>query len=302
MENQSSPGQHGPGADAAGVPRPSGTRSAADPGPVVGFVGAGSMGGPMVERLLAAGHTVHLFARRPAVAESLSALGATLEPSVAAVAARADTLILCPFSQDQLAEITDGPDGALRHLPSSAVLVQHATIAPSAIRELTARGRERGVEVLDAPINGTSDATRAGRLAVLIGGDEAAADRVEPLLRTYAATVLRTGDVGSASATKLINNLLFAAHVQTAIEAINLGASLGLEGTGLLNALAAGVGNSYVVELLRTVGDVEVFTEKALPYMRKDTALIVRLAADLGLDTGLLGEIVNTGPATLVAT
>ncbi|WP_261574319.1 NAD(P)-dependent oxidoreductase [Frankia gtarii] len=273
--------------------------SPADRSPLtVGFIGAGSMGAPMVERLLAAGHAVHLYARRSDVSARFTDLGAQLGSSATAVAGAADVLIVCPFSQAQLFEILVS-GGALAAMRPGSVLVQHATVSPTAVRELAAQAAAGEVAVLDAPVSGTSDSIRAGRLTVLVGGDKDAADLVEPLLGAYSATVVRTGEVGSASIVKLVNNLTFAAHVQTAIAADTLGRSLGLDTNLLMGALSVCSANSAAIQALGILGSPEAFAQFALPYLRKDVALIEQVAADLGLDVGLLGDIVRNGPAVL---
>ncbi|KJE20514.1 beta-hydroxyacid dehydrogenase, 3-hydroxyisobutyrate dehydrogenase [Frankia torreyi] len=267
----------------------------------VGFVGAGSMGAPMIERLLAADVPVHLYARRAEVRARFAGLGAVVEPSLAAVAAAAEVLIVCPFSAIQLAEIVGGPDGLLAHATPGSVVVQHATVPTAAIRQLAADAATRDVTVLDAPISGTSATILAGRLTVLIGGTAAAADRVEPLLAAYASTIVRTGEVGSATTVKLINNLTFAAHAQTAAAAVQLGEKLGIRSGDLLTAITACSADSAVFRHLQAIGGVEEFLAMAGPYLRKDVAAVEEVTAALGLDTGILGEVVQSGPLPLTA-
>lgn len=273
-----------------------------DHGLRVGFIGAGSMGGSMVQRLLAADAEVHLFARRPEVRERFAELGAVIEESVAAVARSTDLVIVCPFSEAQLLEIAGGPVGLLASAAPGTVVVQHATVSVSTIRRLAGDAAARGVTVLDAPISGTDESILAGRLTVLAGGDPAALERAEPALRTYSSTVVDTGDVGSATTVKLVNNLLFAAHVQTAGAAVELGRSLGLDQAGLLAALTVCSGNSFALGVLAQLGDTAVFAERAAPYLRKDVAVVEQVAGELGLDTGLLGDVVRTGPFRLTST
>lgn len=268
--------------------------------PPVGFVGAGAMGGPMVERLLAAGAEVHLYARRAEVARRFAELGAVLEPSVGALAASADVLILCPFSEDQLTAITGGSDGLLAQARPGTAIVQHATVSSAAVERLAAEATGRGITVLDAPISGRVDDILAGRLTVLIGADDdTPMSRVEPALRTYSGTVVRTGGVGSATKVKLINNLAFAAQVQIAGSVVELGEALGLARQDLLNALMVCSARSFALDALRTVGDRADFAEHAAVYLRKDVATAEKTATDLGLDIGRLGQVVRMGPFPL---
>jgi len=265
----------------------------------VGFVGAGKMGGPMVERLLGGGLEVHLFARRPQVRERFAGLGAVIEESVAAVARSAGTLIVCPFNEEQLDQIAGGPDGLMANAAPGAVVVQHATVSVARVTGLAAAGAARGVEFLDAPVSGTAEAILAGRLTVLVGGERAARERAEPTLRAYGSPVIPTGGVGTATTVKLVNNLLFAAHVQTAGAAAELAAALGIEPGRLLTAVAACSGNSFALSLLGQSGDVGQFAERVAPYLRKGVAVAERVTAELGIGTGLLGQVVHDGPFPL---
>jgi 3-hydroxyisobutyrate dehydrogenase-like beta-hydroxyacid dehydrogenase len=266
---------------------------------IVGFVGAGQMGGPMVERLLGAGLDVHLFARRPQVRERFAALGADLEDSVAAVARSASTLIVCPFDEKQLQQIVGGPDGLIGNAGLGTVVVQHATVSIAGVTGLAAAAAARGVHLLDAPVSGTAQAILAGQLTVLVGGDAAARAWAEPALRAYSSTIVPTGVVGTATKVKLLNNLLFAAHVQTAGAVVELGEALGIKPGDLLAALAACSGNSVALSVLRERGDVGRFAEGVTRYLRKDVAVAERLVSELGVGTGLLGAVVHDGPFAL---
>lgn len=265
----------------------------------VGFVGAGQIGAPMVERLLGAGLEVHLFARRAQVRERFAALGAVIEDSVTALARSASTLIVCPFDEKQLRQIADGPDGLIGNAGPGTVVVQHATVSVAGVTGLADAGAARGVRVLDAPVSGTAQAILAGQLTVLVGGDPAARTRAWPALRAYSSTIVSTGDVGTATMVKLLNNLLFAAHVQTAGAAVELGEALGIKPGGLLAALAACSGNSVALSALRERGDAGTFAEGVTRYLRKDVAVAERLVSELGVGTGLLGAIVRDGPFEL---
>jgi 3-hydroxyisobutyrate dehydrogenase-like beta-hydroxyacid dehydrogenase len=265
----------------------------------VGFIGAGSMGSPMVERLLAAGVPVHLYARRSEVAAELAALGAVTEPSAAAVAAAADIVIVCPFSEDQLDTLVRGDGGLLAVARPGTIIVQHATVSADYVVALAQEAAARDV-VLDAPISGTSDSIRVGELTVLLGGPTEAVEAVTPMLSTYCGVVLPTGTQGSASTTKLINNLVFAAHVQVAGAALELGAELGIEEARLLDAITSCSADSFAFATMRSLGSAETFAQLAAPYLRKDVGVIEREVALSGLDTGILGRIVRDGRFDLV--
>lgn len=259
----------------------------------MGFVGAGSMGAPMVTRLLAASVPVRLFARRAEVIERFAALGADIAGSVADVAACTSVAVVVPFSERQMFEIAEPMlDAANQGL----VLVQHATVSLDGIRDLAARASARGVIVLDAPISGRTEDITEGNLTVLVGGDEAAHQRAEPYLRTYSRVITRVGDVGTGTAAKLVNNLMFAAQVLGA--GLALGGELGLAADDLLTALAVCSAHSFALDTMQASG-VDRFVELAGPYLRKDVAVVETLAREHGVDLGVLGTVVRDGPFPL---
>ncbi|HEX4189499.1 MAG TPA: NAD(P)-dependent oxidoreductase [Marmoricola sp.] len=266
--------------------------------PSVGFIGAGTMGGPMVQRLIAAGTPVRLHVRRPEAAEAFRSAGAEISTDLAGIANR-DVIVLCPFSEEQLCEILEGPSGLIANAAPGTVLVQHATISVEGVERLTALAAEHGVVLLDAPISGRAEEVQAGALTVLVGGPERSVDKARPVIAAYASTILRTGDSGSATRTKLVNNILFAANAQLVADALLLGSEIGLDEGPLLEALSACSASSFALTALTQVGGVAAFAEAAGPYLRKDVDLVADSAARLGGDLALVGDVVANGPMKL---
>ncbi|GAC1395383.1 MAG: NAD(P)-binding domain-containing protein [Mycobacterium sp.] len=265
---------------------------------VIGFIGAGQLGEPMVSRLLGAGREVLVYARRADVRERLSECGASLADTVPGLAAASDILISCLFSDAQLREVGLGPDGLIANAKPDAVFVSHTTGTATTLSELTA-GSATAPVVLDAPVSGTVDHIAQGELTVLVGGPSDAVERVRPALAAYANPIVATGELGSALAIKLINNLLFAANSQLVAEAAQLGRRLGVEEDKLLAALAVCSGGSSASCYAQTAGGLEVFAELATPFLRKDVAACLNAAEAANADLGLLGDVVNTGPFDL---
>ncbi|MCW2526922.1 MAG: garR 3 [Pseudonocardiales bacterium] len=264
----------------------------------VGFVGPGQMGRPMVERLLAAGHTVSVYARRPELRAELADAGAHVVDSCRE-AATAPVVLACFFSDEQLQQASDGPDGLLAGLGPGAVLASHVTGSRATLHALSDAAAKVGAEVVSAPVSGIDDDIRAGRLTVLLGGDDDAVRRVGEVVRAYAGTLVPTGDLGSALAVKLVNNLLFAAHAQTAAEAVALGRELGVAPELLLRAVASCSGASYAAATLAKVPSIEYFAEVGGPFLRKDVAACVAELGASGAEAGLLLDVVRRGPLDL---
>jgi 3-hydroxyisobutyrate dehydrogenase-like beta-hydroxyacid dehydrogenase len=265
---------------------------------VIGFIGAGQLGEPMVTRLLGAGHDVLVYARRADVRDRLQNLGAEIADSVSEVAAASDILISCLFSDAQLRELGSGADGFIANAKPGSVFVSHTTGTSVTLTELVAELDSAPV-ILDAPVSGTADHIAKGALTVLLGGRPDAVERVRPVLTAYADPIVETGVLGTALDIKLINNLLFAANSQLTAAAAQLGERLGIDEARLLAALAVCSGGSNASSYALQTGGVDNFATIAAPFLRKDVAACLTAADEVSADLGLLGEVVHTGPLRL---
>jgi 3-hydroxyisobutyrate dehydrogenase-like beta-hydroxyacid dehydrogenase len=264
----------------------------------VGFLGAGQLGEPMVARLLTAGHEVLVHVRRDEVRARLEARGATATASVAALARDSDILISCLFSDAQLRETGLGPDGFIANAKPGSVFVSHTTGLVSTLEELRNHSPSAPV-ILDAPVSGIAEDIIAGTLTVLIGGPADAVAAVTPILAAYADPLVPTGALGSALALKLVNNLLFAANAQLLSAAAQLGSALGVDEDVLLATLQVCSAGSKAAAHAHRIGGMSRFAELAGPFLRKDVAACREAAAVAGVDLGLLGTAVQSGPLTL---
>jgi 3-hydroxyisobutyrate dehydrogenase-like beta-hydroxyacid dehydrogenase len=264
----------------------------------IGFIGAGQLGEPMVRRLLGAGHSTTVYARRDDVRSRLRDEGAALADSAAALASESDVLISCMFSDAQLRETALGPDGFIGNVKPGAVFVSHTTGSVSTLRELAES--ETAPTILDAPVSGTAEHIAQGTLTVLIGGAADAVELVRPILAAYADPIVATGDLGSALDIKLINNVLFAANAQLVAAAVHVGERLGVAPEALLDALSVCSGNSSAATYTRGVGGVDSFVQAAGHFLRKDVAAAVAAAEEAGADLGFLRSVVESGPLNLV--
>lgn len=263
----------------------------------IGFIGAGQMGEPMVHRLIGAGRSVTVYARRDEVRQRLTEAGATVVDSAAEVGAAAQIILCCMFSDAQLRAVTLGDDGLLAHCAPGTVVASHTTGSVSTVRELADAAPD--VTILDAPVSGTAEDIANGRLTVLVGGPDDAVESVAAVVGAYASTVLRTGGLGTALDLKLVNNVLFAANAQLLSAAVTVADGLGIEEGRFLEALAACSGDSRVAGHVRGIGGMATFSEIAGPFLRKDVDAALVAAKDAGTDLGLLYDVVKRGPLTL---
>jgi 3-hydroxyisobutyrate dehydrogenase-like beta-hydroxyacid dehydrogenase len=178
----------------------------------LGFVGLGVMGGGIAKRLLEAGHEVHGYNRTREKARPLEELGLVLEDTPRAVAEQAEVVFSMVTNTKAVKAVTEGQDGILAALGPGKVYVDMTTGSPAGSRALAERVAATGAAMLDAPVSGSVSTLEEGRLSIMVGGDQAAYDLVQPILLDIGPTVRRIGENGQAVLLKIAINLSL--HVQ----------------------------------------------------------------------------------------
>jgi 3-hydroxyisobutyrate dehydrogenase-like beta-hydroxyacid dehydrogenase len=188
----------------------------------IGYVGLGVMGGGVARRLLEAGHEVTGHNRTRSKAEPLIADGMAFADTPREAAERSDVVFSMVTNTQALAAITHGPDGILAGLAAGKVYIDMSTVSPGASRALAERVAETGAVMLDAPVSGSVITLEEGKLSVIVGGDEAAFERVLPILLDIGPTVTRVGDNGQAVLMKIATNLSLAVQMLAFSEGVLL--------------------------------------------------------------------------------
>ena len=188
----------------------------------IGYVGLGVMGGGVARRLLEAGHEVTGHNRTRSKAEPLIAAGMRFADTPRAAAEQSDVVFSMVTNTGALAAVCEGPDGILAGLGPGKVYVDMSTVSPAASRALAERVAERGAVMLDAPVSGSVITLEQGKLSVIVGGDEAAFERVLPILREIGPTVTRVGGNGQAVLMKIATNLSLAVQMLAFSEGVLL--------------------------------------------------------------------------------
>jgi 3-hydroxyisobutyrate dehydrogenase-like beta-hydroxyacid dehydrogenase len=258
----------------------------------IGFVGAGRMGGPMISRLVEAGHQVRALGRSDEKRSATAELGADSVGQIDAVCADAETVMLCVFTDDQVRHICLD-DRLITAMPSGSTLVLHTTGSPRTAQDIAELAAPHGVEVVDAPVSGGPHDAAAGALTLFVGGPDDAVAAVHPALRCYGDPILHVGPTGAGQKVKLVNNALFAAHIGLLADAVDLAARLGVTESALLTALPHGSAASRVVEIVAAGGSVASFVATAGEFVGKDVAVVRRVVAELGSDLGALDDVIE---------
>jgi 3-hydroxyisobutyrate dehydrogenase-like beta-hydroxyacid dehydrogenase len=262
----------------------------------VGFIGLGNQGGPIVRHIMNGGFPTTVWARRPEVLGPFEASGAATAPSAAELAAAADLVGICTWDDASVVDVMRGDHGVLAGARPGTVVAIHATVHPDLCIELAAEGAARDVVVIDAPVSGGPDRTEAGTLLVMVGGDEAVAERCRPVFETFGRPVLHLGAVGAGQLAKLVNNTLFTANVELATDAIEVGSRMGIDPAQLIEVLTNGSAASYGAQTVRFRLANPSMDSRTRAYLAKDVSLLVDAAHSVGADpTSLLVDVARAG-------
>ena len=250
----------------------------------LGFIGVGNMGGPMAGHVIAAGHDVGVFDLRPELVEPLVDAGGRGADSVADAADGAEAVLLSLPRPSDVEEVVADDGGLLDVLDPGAAILDLTTSSPTVSRELAQLAGDRGIAFLDAPVSGGVYGARKGTLAVMVGGPEDTFATYEPVLATFAAKVVRCGDVGAGNVVKVVNNMLAFINMMGVTEGLLLGARAGVDPGVLREVIQASSGASFVWDS----GTRAILLDRLRPTFTntlasKDIGLAVDLADELGV-------------------
>ncbi len=248
------------------------------------FIGMGIMGLPMAGHLLAAGHTLTVHNRTRAKADPLVSRGAAFADTPADAARAADVVFVCVSDTPDVRVVLLGERGVIEAARPGMIVVDHSTISPSATIEMAAALGERGVTLLDAPVSGGDVGARNGTLSIMVGGDQAAFERVRPLLATMGKTITHCGKSGSGQLTKLVNQILVSVTNLAVCEALTFARAAGLAPDTTIAAVGGGAAASWQ---LTNLGPRMVAGDFAPGFMIRLQQKDLRLALDAARDAGV---------------
>ena len=216
----------------------------------VGFVGLGVMGLPMAGHVLAAGHELAVWARRPESAAPVVAAGATLCVTPAELAARCEVVISVITASADVAQLALGPGGLIEGFAPGGIHVDMSTIAPGTARQVAARYAEKGIGWLDAPVSGGEPGAREATLAIMAGGAAETLEQVRPLLACLGKTVVHIGPAGAGQVAKACNQMIMVNAIQACAEAMRLAGAHGVDPAKVREALMGGSAASKVLDVM----------------------------------------------------
>jgi 3-hydroxyisobutyrate dehydrogenase-like beta-hydroxyacid dehydrogenase len=249
----------------------------------LGFVGLGRMGGNMATRFLHAGYTVYGEARSREDVQALVDEGLRWRDTPREVAQAADIVLTSVPDDGVLEQVASGPDGILTGIAAGQVWVDMSTVSPRASRELAERVRARGATMLDAPVSGSVPQVQSGTLTIMVGGDEQAYVRVEPILRELGSPT-HIGENGQGLVLKLAINISLAVQMLAFAEGLLLAERAGVDPNLARDVMTQSpIGSPMLKARADLVFDLPDEAWFDVSLMKKDIALALGAARELGV-------------------
>ena len=250
----------------------------------IGFLGLGQMGAPMAERLFGPDVELHVFDPRPEAVAPFVARGAVACGSPREVADAASIVLACLPSGEVSEVAALGPEGVV-HGHAIRVYAEMSTIGRPAVERIAAGLAARGIAAVDTPITGGPPGARAGTLALMVAGAADAVATLRPFLERIGKRLFVLGErPGQGQVMKLVNNLLIAANMVSAFEALAMGAKAGLAPDAMVDVVNAGTGRSFVTsDMMPAVLSRRFGFGAAIAVVDKDVHLGLEEARALGV-------------------
>lgn len=252
--------------------------------PTIGFIGLGIMGRQMSKHLLNAGYALVVYDIVAAAVDEVTAAGARAGASPKDVAARSEVIItMLPDSPDVEAVVL-GADGLIEGVKSGALYVDMSTIAPSTSVKVAQALAEKGVRCLDAPVSGGEVGAVNAALSIMVGGDQADFDAMQPIFACMGKTVTLCGKTGAGQTVKACNQIQVALNILGMSEALVLGAKAGVDPAIIHKVLSGGYAQSRVADVRGPkviTGDFKPGFKGRFHY--KDLNIIMKTSAEYGV-------------------
>ena len=211
----------------------------------IAFIGLGNMGNPMARNLVKAGHELVVFDVFPDAIAKVVATGARAAASVTEAVKNAEVVVTMLPSSPHVREVYVGTGQLIASVAPGTLLIDSSTIDPHTAREVADVAAKRNIVMLDAPVSGGTVGAEAATLTFMVGGDTKAFTIAKPILENMGKNVVHCGAAGTGQVAKICNNMLLAISMIGVSEAMNLGASLGIDPKLLANIINTSSGRCW---------------------------------------------------------
>jgi 2-hydroxy-3-oxopropionate reductase len=262
----------------------------------VGFIGLGIMGRPMAGHLQAGGHDLFVHDINPPPQELLGK-GAASCGSGREVAQNAEVVITMVPDTPHVEDVLFNAQGVAAGLSRGKTVVDMSSISPVATKDFARRINELGCDYLDAPVSGGDVGAKAASLSIMVGGPQAAFDRVKPLFELMGKNITRVGENGDGQTTKVANQIVVALTIAAVAEGLLFASKAGADPAKVRQALLGGLATSRILEVLGERMIKRTFDPGfRIALHQKDLNLALTSARQLGLslpNTATAQELFN---------
>jgi len=249
----------------------------------LGFIGLGIMGSPMASHLMAAGHSVFVSTRGTAPA-ALTEAGATVCSSAQDVAQQADIIFLMLPDTPDVAKVLFGDNGLAAGLTAGKTVVDMSSISPMETKVFAQKINALGCDYLDAPVSGGEVGAKAASLTIMVGGPDAAFERVKPLFELMGKNITLVGGNGDGQTCKVANQIIVALNIAAVGEALLFASKAGADPAKVRAALMGGFASSRILEVHGERMIKRTFNPGfRIKLHQKDLGLAMQGARELGL-------------------
>lgn len=250
----------------------------------IGFIGLGIMGEPMCRNLMKAGYACTVNTRTKSRAKKLLSEGAVWADSPEETAGQSDVIITIVTDTPDVEKVILGENGIIEGISPGSVVIDMSTISPSATRTMAAVLREKGADMLDAPVSGGDTGAIAGTLSIMVGGRQEVFDRCLPVFEAMGKSINLIGDHGAGQMTKLCNQVAVSVANLAMAEALLLAAKAGLDMEKMLAAISGGAAGSWqLTNLAPRIIKRDFDPGFMVKLQQKDLRLVLGAASELGL-------------------
>lgn len=260
----------------------------------IGFIGTGIMGAAMASNLMDAGFEVSVYNRTKAKAEALIEKGARWCDSPAACAAGQDAVISIVGYPKDVEEVYLGAEGILKSAKQGAYVIDMTTSSPALAEKIYLAAKKQGIHAVDAPVTGGDTGAKAGTLTILVGGDKADFDALQPVFGAMGKNIQYMGAASAGQKTKLCNQIAIAGALSGACEALGYAKAAGLDVEQVRETIGSGAAGSFQMNNVAKRGlagdDAPGFM---LKHFIKDMKLSEEAASALGETLPVLAQVLR---------
>lgn len=214
----------------------------------IGFIGLGVMGKPMALNLIKAGYSLTVYDIRPEPLGELVAAGAAESRSPVQIGEDCDIIFTMLYNSAQVEEVIAGKNGVLEGASAGKVIIDMSSVSHTTSVLMAEKGKEKGVDVLDAPVSGGEPKAIDGTLSIMVGGKLEVFENVREILLCMGASAVRIGGSGSGTTCKLANQILVALHLAAMSEAMVFVRKAGADPGKVFEAVRGGLAGSVVLD------------------------------------------------------